>query len=362
MKLYYYSIYFIPKRNLVKCRNSSCYRTIYWTITDTVSVLLKIVFITIVLSVAIFINGSYAQTTPAIIIDGVSAMANNISASPYWLTTGQTIAAGNKVNSISVLKYIIVPAAGGVGSTLQFKSTVSVTTQQTVPADETWKIESVALDLTASPIIQGIQGPSGATGATGPVGCTSANYVIKSNGTNAECSQIFDNGTYVGIGTNNPGVLLDLGVAGSKAGVVRFAGSSSGNATIQTAAAAGTASLTLPATTGNLLGTGAATSGQYASTKYTTTTTLNWANGNVQYIQLANGAQTFTFANPLDGGRYVLILKQPSSGAAGTLTWPGTVMWSGVTAPTLTTTNNKVDIITFVYDGTNYYAGNTLNY
>ncbi|MFA4888795.1 MAG: hypothetical protein WC628_04390 [Candidatus Omnitrophota bacterium] len=43
--------------------------------------------------------------------------------------------------------------------------------------------------------------------------------------------------------------------------------------------------------------------GQYLSTKYTCTTTLNWNNGNVQYIQLANAGQTFTFANPVGGAK-----------------------------------------------------------
>lgn len=102
---------------------------------------------------------------------------------------------------------------------------------------------------------------------------------------------------------------------------------------------------------------------QYYAVQYTTTTALDWNNGNVQYIQLASGAQTFTFSNPLGGGRYVLILKQPGSGAAGTVTWP-TISWAGGTTPTLTTTNNKVDIITLIYDGTNtvYYGNSSLNY
>ncbi len=103
---------------------------------------------------------------------------------------------------------------------------------------------------------------------------------------------------------------------------------------------------------------------QYYSSKYTTTVTLDWDNGNVQYIVLANGGQTFTFSNGKDGGRYLLILKQPASSTAGTVTWPGTVAWSGASAPTLTLTNGQVDIITFVYDGTNtkYYGGFSLNY
>lgn len=128
----------------------------------------------------------------------------------------------------------------------------------------------------------------------------------------------------------------------------------------------GTGASTAAAARTNLgcVGVNAGTTGQYASTKYTCTVTLDWNNGNVQYIVLANGAQTFTFANPIDGARYMIILKQPATGAAGTVTWPATVLWPGGTAPTLTATNGKVDIVTFVYDGTNtkYYGGNSLNY
>ena len=69
---------------------------------------------------------------------------------------------------------------------------------------------------------QGPAGPAGATGATGatgpqgpqgpagPVGCSTANMVIKSNGTTAVCSQIFDNATNVGIGTTAPAQKLHV--------------------------------------------------------------------------------------------------------------------------------------------------------
>jgi len=40
--------------------------------------------------------------------------------------------------------------------------------------------------------------------------CNTANYVLKSNGTDAICSQIFDNGTNVGIGTTSPLTKLDV--------------------------------------------------------------------------------------------------------------------------------------------------------
>lgn len=100
-----------------------------------------------------------------------------------------------------------------------------------------------------------------------------------------------------------------------------------------------------------------------SDSKYTTTTTVSWLNGRTQYIQLANGNNNITLNNPVDGGRYMLIVKQPSSGAAGTVTWP-TISWVGGAIPVLTPTNSKVDIMTFVYDATNgvYYGNNSFNY
>lgn len=51
---------------------------------------------------------------------------------------------------------------------------------------------------------QGVQGAQGPQGSAGPVGCGSANYVVKSNGSVATCSSIYDNGTRVGVFTSSP--------------------------------------------------------------------------------------------------------------------------------------------------------------
>lgn len=103
---------------------------------------------------------------------------------------------------------------------------------------------------------------------------------------------------------------------------------------------------------------------QYASQLFSGSIAVNWANGNVQYVQLATGSQSITLANPISGGRYLLQLQQPASGAAGTVSWPASVLWSGGTAPTLTTTNSKVDIIALVYSGqtSKYYGSSILNF
>ena len=39
-----------------------------------------------------------------------------------------------------------------------------------------------------------------------------------------------------------------------------------------------------------------------------------------------------------------------------------TIKWAGGSAPTLTTTLNKIDVLTFVYDGTNVLAYARLNF
>ena len=91
--------------------------------------------------------------------------------------------------------------------------------------------------------------------------------------------------------------------------------------------------------------------------------TIDWDNGNVQYIQLASGANTLSLNNPKSGATYILQVKQPSSGAAGTITYPTSVKYPGGTKTVLTTDNDAIDIITLIYNGTttHYYASATLD-
>lgn len=95
------------------------------------------------------------------------------------------------------------------------------------------------------------------------------------------------------------------------------------------------------------------------------TSTIDFDNGNVQYLQLiSDTTSSLEFLNGKGGSRYVIILKQPSSGAEGTVSWPVNVKWSGGTEPTLTVTNDKADIIDLIYDQISdcYYAGANLNF
>jgi hypothetical protein len=85
------------------------------------------------------------------------------------------------------------------------------------------------------------------------------------------------------------------------------------------------------------------------------TTTIDWKLGNNFYFTFANSNETFTFTAPSKSCHLTLVLKQYSTGGQ-TVTWPGTIMWPASTAPTLSTGNNNIDIVSFYYDGTNYFG------
>ena len=86
--------------------------------------------------------------------------------------------------------------------------------------------------------------------------------------------------------------------------------------------------------------------------------TINLRDGNVFEHDLTENV-TYTFSNPAAAGRassFVLKVIQDSS--ARTITWPGSVDWPAATAPTLTATNNGVDVFVFftIDGGTTYYG------
>lgn len=98
---------------------------------------------------------------------------------------------------------------------------------------------------------------------------------------------------------------------------------------------------------------------EYDAGNSSTTQTITWSNGSVQKSTLT-GNVTYTFASPVTGGAY--LLKVATGAGSFTATWPAAVKWSGGTAPTITVTASKVDLINFYYDGTTYYGSYTQNY
>ena len=112
--------------------------------------------------------------------------------------------------------------------------------------------------------------------------------------------------------------------------------------------------------TGNLQVTGQAWSTIDSNGNASGTIGVDFNTSNVQTYTLT-GDVTFTFSNPNPGATYIIIVKQSAAGS-NTVGWPLTVKWAGASAPTQTTTANRYDVYTFVYDGTNYYGTYSQNY
>ena len=90
-----------------------------------------------------------------------------------------------------------------------------------------------------------------------------------------------------------------------------------------------------------------------------TADTIDWTLSNKQKSTLT-GNVTYTFTAP--GGPASLILKVLTGAGSFTATWPAAVKWAGGTAPTITTTASRMDLICFYYDGTNYWGTYSQNY
>jgi len=94
----------------------------------------------------------------------------------------------------------------------------------------------------------------------------------------------------------------------------------------------------------------------------TTANTISLTSGTVQTATLtASTACTFTMPTATAGKSFILLLKQAASTGGGTATFTG-VKWSSAGTPTMTATAGKMDIFSFVSDGTNWYGNVTQGY
>ena len=121
----------------------------------------------------------------------------------------------------------------------------------------------------------------------------------------------------------------------------------------------GNATLTLGGTTSTV---GNLTTSNVTVTNYTesvvaignssTAQTISLTSGTVQTCTLT-GNCTFTMPTATAGKSFILILSTGSGGFTATFT---SVKFPSNTAPTITTTASRWDILTFVSDGTNWYG------
>jgi hypothetical protein len=221
-------------------------------------------------------------------------------------------------------------------------------------------------DGTGSIVLRGVTGPT--TGIT----------IVSGE----KCVAAWNGSDFVKISTSTAGTVTAVSVASANG----FAGTSSGGAT---------PALTLSTSiTGVLKGNATAISAAIAGTDYVTPTgsetltnktltnptvtnyvesvvaigtvtsahTLVLTSGTVQTATLtASTACTFTMPTATAGKSFILLLKQAASTGNGTATFTG-VKYNAAGTPVVTATAGKMDIFSFVADGTNWYGSISQGY
>jgi hypothetical protein len=89
-----------------------------------------------------------------------------------------------------------------------------------------------------------------------------------------------------------------------------------------------------------------------------TTTSIDFSTGNIFKISLGTNITTLSISNVVAGTYLIEIIQ----GGTYSVSFPGTWKWSGGSAPTITATSGKTDIITLVYDGSTYFASAVQNF
>ena len=86
--------------------------------------------------------------------------------------------------------------------------------------------------------------------------------------------------------------------------------------------------------------------------------TINIANATIVTATLTANC-TFTMPGNTAGKSFILLLKTGNGSFTSSFT---SVKWVGNTAPTITTANNSMDILTFIADGANWYGNYAQGY
>jgi len=158
--------------------------------------------------------------------------------------------------------------------------------------------------------------------------------------------------------TNATGLPISTGVSGLGTGVATFLGTPS-SANLASAVTDETGSGSLVFGTSPTVNNPTITNyveSVVAIGTVSSSHTLALTNGTVQTATLtASTACTFTMPTATAGKSFILLLKQAATTGAGTATFTG-VKWGTAGAPTITSTAGKMDILTFVADGTNWYG------
>lgn len=116
------------------------------------------------------------------------------------------------------------------------------------------------------------------------------------------------------------------------------------------------AQINLPSNTSLQVNAGQYTPIQTYTPSAAGTATLDLSKGNIHHITMPAGNITIAISNGTAGQCFIIRILQDSSGSR-TVSWFTTIRWAGSSAPTLTTTANKVDTVGFEVTGSTTYDG-----
>lgn len=85
------------------------------------------------------------------------------------------------------------------------------------------------------------------------------------------------------------------------------------------------------------------------------TVTFDCAKSDKHKVTLG-GNRTLALSNDADSQAFTVILLQDGTGSR-TVTWWSGILWAGGSAPTLTTTAGKRDVLTFIRESSGVYLG-----
>jgi len=92
------------------------------------------------------------------------------------------------------------------------------------------------------------------------------------------------------------------------------------------------------------------------------TLTVDFSAGQKHTVTLNASPGTIAFTAPAGIGNFMLVIKQGTPNTNTMAGWPASVKWSGGVAPTITVGAGKVDVLSFYWDGTNYWGQFALNF
>ena len=268
---------------------------------------------------AVYINGVdvvQAATYEPVMTVGTLALGNNLTTA-YGGTGLSSYTAGDTLYYASgtTLSKLAIGATGTV-----------LTVAGGVP---TWS-------ASASSFSAGTTGFTPSTATTGAI--TLAGTLNIANGGTGSTST-----TYCALATNVSGTLP---VANGGTGVTSSTGSG--------AVVLGTApTLTNPTVTSYI-------ESVVAIGTVTSSSTISLTSGTVQTATLTSSTPcTFTMPTATAGKSFVMLLKQAATPTTATFTG---VKWGNAGAPTITATAGKMDILSFIADGTNWYGSTAAGY